>query len=227
MRTQWLVITVCVSCLAVAGRQERSHREQKRPSPLERYTEIPDDAIKIPLPSVRQPENYSCGAAAMMSVCKYYGVGPKELADLEDALGTNKQIGTYFENIVAYAHQLGLEAEWQDRMTTEQLEKIVRRGVPVLCSIQAYADDKVHYNDPDWNEDGHYVVAIGFDDDNIYFMDPSIGERRGYLPWSEFEKRWHENEGADDEPEIHRHLGILIRPPRQGTPFLRYAVRVD
>ena len=154
-------------------------------------------------------------------------MGPEELADLEGALGTNKEIGTYFRNIVTYARQLGLEAEWQDRMTTEQLEGLIRRRIPVLCSIQAYAKDPSHYDDPRWNGDGHYVVAVGFDEDNIYFMDPSIDERRGYLPWREFEKRWHENEGTDAKPEVRRHLGIVIRPPRGGTPFLRYAVRVD
>jgi hypothetical protein len=77
------------------------------------------------------------------------------------------------------------------------------------------------------NQDGHYVVAIGFDDANIYFMDPSISGRRGYLSWREFKQRWHENEGTETEPDVHQRLGIWIRPPRGGTPFLRYTARVD
>jgi predicted double-glycine peptidase len=225
MRIQCLVVGVLITCLTAAGGHER--KSAGRPSPLERYTEIPDDAIKIPLPTVRQPNEYSCGAAAMMSVCRYYGVGPQKLADLEEALGTNKDIGTYFKNIVAYARQIGLESDWQDQMTVKELKARVGRGIPVICSIQAYADDQQHYENSDWNQDGHYVVAIGFDEANIYFMDPSITGRRGYLAWSEFNQRWHENEGTETEPEVHQRLGIWMRPPRGGTPFLRYAARVD
>jgi predicted double-glycine peptidase len=225
MKIQCLVVGVLITCLTAAGGHERT--SAGRPPPLERYTEIPDDAIKIPLASVRQPNDYSCGAAAMMSVCRYYGVGPKKLADLEEALGTNKEIGTYFKNIVAYARQLGLESDWQDQMTVKELKTLIGRGIPVICSIQAYADDQQHYEVPDWNQDGHYVVAIGFDDANIYFMDPSITGRRGYLAWSEFKQRWHENEGTEAAPEVHQRLGIWMRPPRGGTPFLRYAAQVD
>lgn len=226
MRTHCLAIAILGTYLIFAG-QDREIDGGERSSRLERYAEISPEAIKIPLPTVRQPDDYSCGAAALMSVCRYYGVGPQDLSDFADAVGTRKDIGTYFKNIVAFARQLGLEAEWHDGMTVEELQKLVGRGVPVICSIQAYAEVQQHYQDPSWNGDGHYVVAVGFDDVNVYFMDPSIADRRGYLTWEEFEQRWHENEGTKSAPEIHQRLGIEIPPPRGGAPFLRYAARVD
>src|SRR5690349_108964 len=121
MRTHNLTIAILGTCLLLAG-DEREIDGREEPSRLERYTEISADAIKIPLPTVRQPDDYSCGAAALMSVCRHYGVGPYELADFVDALGTNRVSGTYFKNIVAYARQLGLKAEWRDGMTVEDLQ---------------------------------------------------------------------------------------------------------
>ena len=48
--------------------------------------------------------------------------------------------------------------------------------------IQAYKskDDKTPWKD-DW-VDGNYIVAIGYDENNIYFEDPSILGGVGYIP---------------------------------------------
>jgi len=80
-------------------------------------------------------------------------------------------------------------------MTLDELDEHLRRGRPVLCSIQAYADppvDPAEYEKPDHNSDGHDVVAIGFDSDQYYFMDPSLSDQRGCLTRSAFDKRWHD-----------------------------------
>ncbi len=162
-----------------------------------------------------------------MSVCRYFGVGPDTLDEFVEVLGTNERTGTYYKNIVAYARRMGLDAYSEYDMTAEQLQDLVSTGSPVICSIQAHANDPSVYDDPDSNEDGHYVVAVGFDRENIYFMDPSIRNRRGFLTWRDFEKRWHENEATPDEPEVYQHHGIIIRLTNDGTPFLRHATRID
>lgn len=41
----------------------------------------------------------------------------------------------------------------------------------MIVAIQAWAEEGVDYNN-DW-DDGHYVVVIGYDSDNMFFMDPS------------------------------------------------------
>jgi hypothetical protein len=95
-------------------------------------------------------------------------------------------------------------------------------GRPVICSIQAYADDD---KPKDYTKDGngHYVVAIGYDENgNWYFMDPSANykgtpanPRYAYLPEAEFLKRWHEDEGMHGKQEPHRHLGLIIYRERE------------
>jgi hypothetical protein len=42
------------------------------------YHSILPDAIKVALPSVHQPDDYSCGAAALMSILAYYDLQPED-----------------------------------------------------------------------------------------------------------------------------------------------------
>ena len=43
-------------------------------------------------------------------------------------------------------------------------------------------------------EDGHYVVAVGLDDRNLYVMDPSVRGSYGFIPRAELLRRWHDFE---------------------------------
>lgn len=173
---------------------------------------IPKGAIKVMLPDVQQPDDYSCGAGVFMSIASYFGVGPEELETIKLRLGTNPEHGTYYREIEKYANELGLKARVRTNMTRRQLKRLLDRGVPVIVSMQAYADDESVYADPEHNKDGHYIAAIGYDDEDVfYFMDPSIAGQRGFLPWDELKRRWHEDEGWS-EPEIHQRLAIVIKP---------------
>jgi len=44
-------------------------------------------------------------------------------------------------------------------------------------------------------EDGHYVILIGVEGDNLVFENPSLLGTRGYIPCSEFLGRWRDYEG--------------------------------
>lgn len=170
---------------------------------------IPAGAIKIPLPDLQQPENYSCGLA-LMSIAKYFGLGPDNFSEPKEEMGTTEKDGTYYGDILKYALDLGLDAEVKTEMTRDDLKKLLDEKIPVLISMQAFALDPEEYDDPDLEENGHYIVAIGYDDeDYFYFMDPSIICQRGYLSWADFDKRWHENERGEERSH---HLGIICRP---------------
>src|SRR5262249_20828104 len=154
------------------------------------------DAINTPLPNVEQPDDYSCGPACLMSICWHFGVGPQKLGRFKKELHTDPEEGTHFRNIVRYARKLGLEVKAEANMTCAQLEQYIKEGKPVICSMQAYADRPKDYDDPHNNDNGHYVVAIGYDRDNFYFMDPSADRRRIFLPRKEFAQRWHDYQGT-------------------------------
>lgn len=58
-----------------------------------------------------------------------------------------------------------------------------------MCMLQAYGG--VRNYEKHW-DDGHWVVAIGYDDHGIYFEDPSQTLPRGYIPYPELQARWHD-----------------------------------
>src|SRR5262245_28649305 len=47
------------------------------------YHEYHPSAIKIALPEVQQPDEYSCGVASLMAILAYYGTGPENYDDLK------------------------------------------------------------------------------------------------------------------------------------------------
>jgi predicted double-glycine peptidase len=191
------------------------------------FLDVPIGAIKIPLRDVQQDDDSSCGAAALMSICSYYQVGPKTLASYKHKLHTDPDEGTYYGNIRDYARKLGLKADVETDMSVDALRAYLDQGIPVICSIQAWADPGADYTK---NGNGHYVVAIGYDTKgNFFFMDPSANyedvvanPRYGYLTETEFIKRWHEDEGIKGKSEPYKRLGIVIRlDPTKATPLLR------
>jgi sialate O-acetylesterase len=176
---------------------------------------IPVGALKVHVPGVQQHDNYSCGAAALMAVCSSFGVGPEELEDYKKKLGTNEENGTNVYEMLNMARELGLTAEIRHNMKLDEMRKCLDEGAPVVCSIQAYGDPDSYYRD----DNGHYVVAVGYDEGNFYFEDPVLPGRDGFLPAKEFDRRWHDDEGTTEKPDPHAHLGLIVRR-KQGEPLV-------
>lgn len=193
-----------------------------------KFTDIPEGAIKIPLLNVEQPDGISCGAASLLSICLYFGVGEESIREFKKKVRTDRVNGTSYHDMVSYAHELGLDATPMSDMTPEQLEAFILSGKPVICSIQAYGNPKDY--DRNDKDNGHYVVAIGFDKENFYFMDPSVPaehRRRGFIPKAELVGRWHDDEAKRGEPaEIINQLGIVLHPKMGHTAFLVHAMRI-
>lgn len=158
----------------------------------------------IPVPIVYQSHNYDCGAAALRAVCQYYGVGPEDEDDFIQACETDPDEGTHPSDIIRAARRFGLRAFAKEGLSVDDLKKLIDLGRPVICAIQAYDSD----NDLTDHDSGHYVVAIGYDDQYILFQDPSIkNNRRGRLSYEDFEKRWHD---VDKNGKVLRRFGIII-----------------
>jgi D-aminopeptidase len=175
------------------------------------FREIPQDAIKVDLPEVQQPDDYSCGAAMTLSVSLVEGLGLDELELVKKELGTTTEHGTYYGNIVTYLNKIGIEPIVHQQVSKEELKEWLNEKRPVIISMQAYAQDACVYDDPRNNDNGHYIAAVGYDqEDYIYFRDPSLKGRYGFLSFDELAKRWHENEGSTNE-EISFRLAIVVK----------------
>ncbi len=163
------------------------------------------------LKQTRQSTEYSCGASALQTVLKYWGLELDE-AELMRRLKTNLEVGTYPEDIVRVARELGLHAEVKDNLSLDEIEQATREG-PVIILGQAWRSrqDSDTAVEDDW-ENGHYVVALGVDQEYVYLEDPYVRMGKGFLPRQAFEAHWHNVMGgalAKSAEQIR--LGIFIR----------------
>ena len=158
--------------------------------------------IRVPL--IRQNTGSTCGVASLQSILAYYGQdfrGDK----LAKALKTTSENGTDYRNIIRVAVNNGYRVQKYNGMTIDELKAFIDVQTPVLLVIQAWPGKPVDWSQ-DW-KDGHYVVAIGYDDINIYFMDPATVGDYTYIPIDEFLARWHDK---DKRAKKLMNFGIVI-----------------
>jgi predicted double-glycine peptidase len=145
------------------------------------------------MPEVRQHTDYACGAAALQSILAYYGIDVRQ-DTLMEKLGTNETEGTKYWEIVRVAREYGLTATVVPRITRDRVISEINRGIPVLIAIQAWIKNGNPRSLADWEllrDDGHYVIAIGYDDQRMYFEDPAMFGI-GYIRFDELEARGHD-----------------------------------
>lgn len=157
----------------------------------------------ILVPIVVQHDDYSCGAASLLSVLRYWKVYAGEELDLQQQLGTNAE-GTSETAIIRVAKQYNLQAYGQSNMTVQELRQHVGLGYTVIISYQACEGDGSNV----W-EDGHYAVVVDVTDKQIILMDPSFDT---YEPMDlqEFMVMWHE---YSDAGEQEYYSGIVVYQP--------------
>ena len=164
------------------------------------------------MPDTRQSTEYSCGAAAMQAALGYWGRDIGE-EDIREMLNTNEESGTYPDDIIRVASALGLQPEYKENMTMTDLEGYVAAGIPVIVDCQAWRSVS-QYNES-WADtwyNGHWMVVIGIDENNVTLEDPYILGDRGLMPREEFEVRWHNVRGLDETDTVKQiHMGIAIR----------------
>jgi len=183
--------------------------------PIE-YKNIPADAIKIPLPDTSQSEDYSCGAVAIQAICGYFGHGLEDEWTLIKELKIDKRVGTNPEQLVSFAKKLGYETRTLQPLDLPGLRKLLDERKPVMMMLQAWRDggSSTENYEEDW-KDGHWVVAIGYDENAIFFEDPALAAIRGYILNEELEKRWHD---VGSHNRHIAHYGLAIWKPDIKNP---------
>jgi predicted double-glycine peptidase len=189
-----------------------------------KYKAIPEGAIKVPLPDTRQGEDYSCGASALQAISGYFGVGPEEEEDYVRDLKMDTRVGSHPFQIIRAAERYGLRVSEKERMTVNEVKVYLDRGKPVMLMIQAWRDSETEKSyAKEWDE-GHWVVAIGYDRAGMYFEDPSLAAIRGFIPYTELEERWHDTGPKNKRIE---HYGLAVWRPHMLRPaYLMQARRI-
>ena len=182
----------------------------------------PQKLLRLPL--FRQATSYSCGVACVLSILRYakYDFDIREDV-LATALGSNDDVGTLSYKIVDYLNAVRYNneeipwftAEFKQGMTIEDLKREIDNGHPVICGIQAWNwDENEEYQiDLDYSEDwesGHWVVAIGYNRDNIFFMDPSTAGNYTYISNDRLMERWRDYDGVTRETGMDMVQGGIV-----------------
>lgn len=159
--------------------------------------------FQLNFPQLRQTFNYDCGVIALQSVMVYYGVELREDVLLKE-MGTTKKFGTPVRGLTRVARKHGFSCGVK-KMTTQEVIEAIKKKKPVILVLHAWTE----MHRVDWKHDwidGHYVVAIGYDDKNISFEDPSSFTRT-FLSLKELDDRWHD---IDAQQKTIDHVGIIL-----------------
>jgi uncharacterized protein YvpB len=134
------------------------------------------------------------------------------------------RIGAHPHHLVSVARKFGLAMEEYLPMSIGQLKSCLRKGRPVLMMIQAWGEDKQKRPFKSYKgvwDEGHWIVAIGFDEAGVFFEDPSLEAIRGFIPYEVLEERWHDRGPRGKHID---HYGLAVWHPR--SPFGGvYAIR--
>jgi predicted double-glycine peptidase len=133
--------------------------------------------MKIKIPYFKQDTNYSCGAASVQMILRFFGIIKSE-EDLIKELKTEKEDGTSHEEIIKIIRQNNLFCYVNDNSNFDEIKMYLNKNLPVL----------VNYIETD-DDEGHYAVVVGINEEKIILNDPWHGEDFE-LNISKFENRW-------------------------------------
>jgi ABC-type bacteriocin/lantibiotic exporter with double-glycine peptidase domain len=140
----------------------------------------------LQFPELRQIFCYDCGACALSCILAYNGIDQREDCIMKMA-GTTGD-GTSTSGIIRVLDYFGLEYV-VGILTIDDLKQAIDQQYPTIITLQAYKTSSLPYTEC-W-DDGHYVVAIGYDAKRIFFEDPS-SYKRTWLSHLELSDRWHD-----------------------------------
>jgi uncharacterized protein YvpB len=103
----------------------------------------------------------------------YYGKEVLERKLMEKAQ-TSPQEGTRISSIEKVLKSYGLQYDARP-MEIKDIKSYIRKKIPVLILLQARSDQPRDYTND--YQDGHRVVAIGYEKDTIFFEDPYTFKR--------------------------------------------------
>jgi uncharacterized protein len=150
--------------------------------------------VVIDLPSGRQAFDFDCGAKALQIIMAYYGLDIPE-GELMDELKCSSR-GTPLKNMISFAEKRGFQVIAKCGLSLDVVKEYIDKKIPVIVLVQAWAERYMTLED--WkndDDDGHYVIVIGYNGPIIIFEDPA-SFRKTWMTEEEFLVRWHDIDPA-------------------------------
>jgi ABC-type bacteriocin/lantibiotic exporter with double-glycine peptidase domain len=169
--------------------------------------------ILHPYPTVTQRTRDDCGAAIVSSILRKHNI-KHQYTRLCRELNVSNKSGTEEKDMVTFLNGKGFRAWMTYDMTIDSLVNFIDSEIPVILIIQAWSRSKREDKYESFANYGHYVLAIGHDDDRVIFMDSGLPfGSYGYLTKEELEKRWYYV--SDDNRRLR--VGIVVEPPQKNN----------
>lgn len=159
--------------------------------------------IKVPL--CFQENEYTCGVACVQSMLAGYGIIYRQDV-LSEMLKEKPLYGTDYENMISFFEMLGFQAAFHSNMSIDYIKELLDDRITPILMIQAWKDDDIDYS-YDWR-DSHYVIACGYDENRILFMDPWTLGCYTFITNNELLKRWHT---TDPSGNHYHNTGLIIK----------------
>jgi predicted double-glycine peptidase len=170
---------------------------------------VSEPIVLLDFPNHRQGTKYFCGVDAVESILEYYGIDWHEM-DLAKILDATPEEGTCIERIIDFIGTQGLQVEFRENMTINDLKNFLNKKIPIIMMIQAWGEKSKNYANT-W-EEGHYVICIGYTNNEILFADPATYYEVSFIPNNELMNRWHDMDR--EKKYIHFGCAVYGRKPK-------------
>jgi len=168
----------------------------------------------LDVPAYKQSED-GCGPTSLRMVLGYYGLNVsekllKEFTDLRKdcvdlSANPHMKVGCSARDLMNAARRTGFSANYHDLSEISDLEDCVNRGIPPIVDWYCQPIKGVG--------GGHYSVVTGFDEGNLFLLDPLDGKKMT-ISKEDFDLSWHDFWGrklSDKRQVIIRRM-ITISP---------------
>lgn len=132
---------------------------------------------QLPVELFKQSEGF-CGPASLKMILAYYGVAKTE-EELANLMGATREYGCDPTDIILAAERLGFSAHYKEKSSIEEIASLIDQKIPVI--VQWFSPE----------ENGHYSVISGYENDDLIMVDPLSGSIRK-MASQNFLNRWFE-----------------------------------
>ncbi|MFH1036623.1 MAG: cysteine peptidase family C39 domain-containing protein [Patescibacteria group bacterium] len=156
---------------------------------------------EITLKPFRQTPGF-CGQACIKMLVDHYDVGVSSEQGIAEISLATRETGTSLKGIIRAANYFNLQVFVKDSSKIADLRYFIDRGIPII--VNWFQED-----------DGHYSIAVGLDEEKIVIIDPGDDHHRKEMAINLFLGIWFDYVG--DYP--YRKNSFILRRMIALTPF--------
>lgn len=165
---------------------------------VEDLNETPTKILRVP--HYLQSDDSTCGPASLRMVFAYYGKFYSE-EDIKEICDHTYELGCKSEDMVCAAEAIGFKVYLKNNSTIDEVIRLIDANVPVI--VDWFCGDP---------PEGHSSVVIGYNDNNLFILDPYLEEMRVVSKY-DFRRCWFDFYETPITPE-NLYVGqiIVVRP---------------